>query len=368
MFLDCENCVFILAIDYEVVTQGLSQKYGENIGAEKGKEYFDKFIQLSFDMPIKERMYDIGNYLSNLMPELIGVEIPSDEYTKALNYSIGYNPRGIKRFSNMYMLYLSIIKELRSSLDEKTKMILFMLLCMKIAYEEVFNYIINLGIEAKVSLIDELINEMYEDQFLIEDTQNYNEQKKEKLLSFLTLYKNHIPRNFDTELKDIVSVIRTKDGNVKFNRMLTKLNMEIVDEINAKIQEKFDCSFIAEKTETIWGYSEMPDIYSVCQFRKETTDYKFAYRLINTQSITERALIFYLSPVNVGERESLAKDFSGLCEEDCFGDRYEKTVSIKCDDDKSKVSNRKMKEYFIREILKLIENKLKFEFGLEEKA
>lgn len=29
VFLDCEKCVYVLAVDYEVVTQGIKQKFGD---------------------------------------------------------------------------------------------------------------------------------------------------------------------------------------------------------------------------------------------------------------------------------------------------------------------------------------------------
>ena len=44
LFLDCENCVFILAIDYQVVSQGIAEKYQNKLDDEKGKAFFDKII------------------------------------------------------------------------------------------------------------------------------------------------------------------------------------------------------------------------------------------------------------------------------------------------------------------------------------
>lgn len=53
LFLDCENCVFILAIDYDVVVRGAAEKYGFDLHdnseeglkeQEKGKAFFDKII------------------------------------------------------------------------------------------------------------------------------------------------------------------------------------------------------------------------------------------------------------------------------------------------------------------------------------
>jgi len=44
LFVDCEKCVFILAIDYEVVIQGVKQKYDGVLNDDKGRKFFDKII------------------------------------------------------------------------------------------------------------------------------------------------------------------------------------------------------------------------------------------------------------------------------------------------------------------------------------
>ena len=63
LFLDCENCVFVLAVDYEVVTMGIKQKFGEDVSKEKGRSFFDKIIQLPFKMPVAQ--YDIKKYVAD---------------------------------------------------------------------------------------------------------------------------------------------------------------------------------------------------------------------------------------------------------------------------------------------------------------
>ena len=41
IFLDCERCVFVLALDYNVVVSGVKQKYGSDFKADKGRSFFD---------------------------------------------------------------------------------------------------------------------------------------------------------------------------------------------------------------------------------------------------------------------------------------------------------------------------------------
>lgn len=101
IFLDCENCVFVLAIDYSVVVSGVKDKYGLNFDEEKGKSFFDKIIQVAFKMPIAN--YNIKEYVNK---NLIDIDIKVDNenvlnrYVSLVNKSIGNNPRAMKRLFN----------------------------------------------------------------------------------------------------------------------------------------------------------------------------------------------------------------------------------------------------------------------------
>ncbi|WP_298704633.1 P-loop NTPase fold protein [uncultured Campylobacter sp.] len=63
-YLDCEKCVFILAVDSSVIFQGVREKYSSDITPKKAKSFFDKIIQVPFKMPID--IYDIKNYVKKL--------------------------------------------------------------------------------------------------------------------------------------------------------------------------------------------------------------------------------------------------------------------------------------------------------------
>ena len=60
---DLPQCIFVLAIDYDVVVKGLRSKYNEQ-SSDNEYEYrafFDKIIQLPFQMPTGQ--YSIGDYV-----------------------------------------------------------------------------------------------------------------------------------------------------------------------------------------------------------------------------------------------------------------------------------------------------------------
>ena len=97
IFLDCKNCIFVLAIDYSVVVTGVKDKYGLNFDIEKGKSFFDKIIQVAFKMPIAN--YNIKQYIDRNLKDIdinVKDEYILDKYVSLIRHSIGNNPRAMK--------------------------------------------------------------------------------------------------------------------------------------------------------------------------------------------------------------------------------------------------------------------------------
>lgn len=172
VFLDCEKCVFVLAVDYSVVTQGIKQKFGDSIDEEKGKSFFDKIIQLPFKMPVAQ--YDISNYISDALKEM-GIaydEKSVKQYVGLIETSIGCNPRSIKRLFNTYML-LDIISQdsSYSANDSKRRIILFAIICMQMEFDELYNFIVS----SKDTLSNDLFCQL-SDYTLINNDENLKEE------------------------------------------------------------------------------------------------------------------------------------------------------------------------------------------------
>lgn len=141
LFLDCDNCVFVLAIDYAVVSQGVKEKYGKLLGEEKGRSFFDKIIQVPFKMPVAN--YDISNYVKNCFKET-GIAFKVEEintYVDLIRRSIGTNPRSMKRLFNTYLL-LTIVVSDEVLKSDRNKQLLFAVLCLQQAFEGTYNYIV----------------------------------------------------------------------------------------------------------------------------------------------------------------------------------------------------------------------------------
>ena len=138
---DIPNCVFILAIDYDVVVKGLESKFGPKTeeNEREFRSFFDKIIQVPFSMPTGT--YDIENFLVEKLNS-IGIKISDEEkelYTKAVKHSIGFNPRSLKRYLNSYSL-INHLKKIEAN-DEEAKgddFMLFALLGIQISYPKIF--------------------------------------------------------------------------------------------------------------------------------------------------------------------------------------------------------------------------------------
>lgn len=172
VFLDCEKCVFVLAVDYSVVTQGIKQKFGDSVDEEKGKSFFDKIIQLPFKMPVAQ--YDISNYVSDALKTM---KIADDkksvgQYVGLIETSIGCNPRSIKRLFNTYRLLDFIAQESSyNANDGKRRMILFATICMQMEFDQLYNFIVS----SKDTLTNDLFCQL-SDYTLINNDENLKEE------------------------------------------------------------------------------------------------------------------------------------------------------------------------------------------------
>jgi hypothetical protein len=155
IFLNVENVVFILALDYEVVERGLFQKFGISSADLGGRSFFDKLIQLPFSIPVGS--YKVKEYLRSALLELgyldqkegdnVGQVVPLVER------SVGRNPRAIKRILNSLHL-LRLIKEkvgdqergktgLETPLDALE--LDLAVLCLQSQFEPVYNWLSRSG-------------------------------------------------------------------------------------------------------------------------------------------------------------------------------------------------------------------------------
>lgn len=163
LFLDCEGCVFVLAIDYNVVVRGVRNKYGDDLDAEKGNAFFEKIIQVPFTVPLKQ--YDMKKFIQSALVNDISIfnSLDSKELLiieKLILNSLGNNPRGIKRLFNHYSLLL-YIQNIEDGVDvnqwsNREKIQLLSVLCLQLGFDNIYNTFLD-SIEPG-ELKDELYN------------------------------------------------------------------------------------------------------------------------------------------------------------------------------------------------------------------
>ncbi len=147
---DIEQCLFILAIDYEVVVKGLEPKFGKPTpkNEREFRQFFDKIIQLPFNMPVHS--YEIDGFLAS---SLLKINYFTDEemqtgnnlalLTSMTSYSVGQNPRSMKRLTNTLSL-IKIMNSLSEEVQEKNdelyeKQINYGLICLQLAYPQIYS-------------------------------------------------------------------------------------------------------------------------------------------------------------------------------------------------------------------------------------
>ena len=177
LFLDIKGCVFVLACDYQVIAQGLKQKFNLSEDDLKGKSFFDKLIQVPFNMPVSH--YDATGFLATML-EHIGLTytVPEQKendakfYLKLMSYSVGFNPRTSKRLFNNLLL-LKFVLEAKdvlksdnvSQVHEKIR-ILFATLCLQHTFSSMYN-----------SLLDYLQQEVAADEEVTETNEFFTTLK-----------------------------------------------------------------------------------------------------------------------------------------------------------------------------------------------
>jgi len=179
LFLDIPRCVFVLAVDYNVVIKGLEKKFGSSVDDLKGKSFFDKIIQLPFNLPVAQ--YDVSKYFKELLHGKFEYkEDDIETFVRLANSSVGFNPRSMKRLFNSLQL-LKMVASSKKILDadsvataEEKQRILFAILCLQTAYEPMYRFMLK-----HKSKIDQSFFDLFQDIETLKESEYYAEIKKE---------------------------------------------------------------------------------------------------------------------------------------------------------------------------------------------
>ena len=200
---DFDCCIFIIAIDYNVVVEGLKAKLVAKTDRDY-RVYFDKLIQVQITMPIP--YYEVAAFLKASLSEISFFEsIDKIEIANCIaNLSgivvrtVGKNPRNLKRVINNYSLAealcstkadvagSSILKKATiesnyfdirpSQIPFLIKNIIFILICIQIAYPQICR-----------AMLDHYIS-FFPDDFDDIDNSDYDQNKVLLIKKFKSSY------------------------------------------------------------------------------------------------------------------------------------------------------------------------------------
>lgn len=150
------GCIFILAIDYEVVVKGLEPKFGKltDKNEREFRSFFDKIIQVPFSLPVNN--YQPESFLIEMLQEIgyinekdsLNIDHISESFSHIVEKTVGKNPRAIKRLINSLSLINCISKIKDTTLSKEPlispdslsgKIINFAVISIQISYPRIYN-------------------------------------------------------------------------------------------------------------------------------------------------------------------------------------------------------------------------------------
>ncbi|HQV95431.1 MAG TPA: P-loop NTPase fold protein, partial [Anaerolineales bacterium] len=147
LFLDVQDCVFVLGIDQDVIARGIEMKYkdvkdkkdaeGKPQFTIEGIKYLEKIIQLPFQIPpvIQD---DMGKFVEGLSGEWA-----HEDCHKVFAEGLGDNPRNIKRTVNTFLMLSKLAEKRKEKLKESVKPIrLAKVVAIQAAHPDLFNLLL----------------------------------------------------------------------------------------------------------------------------------------------------------------------------------------------------------------------------------
>lgn len=257
---DIPNCIFILAIDYDVVVKGLESKFGPKTkeNEREFRSFFDKIIQVPFSMPTGT--YNIENFLVEKLKGL-GIIIPEDDrdlYAKTVKLTIGFNPRSLKRYLNSYSL-INHLKDVTDETENSDDFMLFALLGIQISYPQIFRLLTmnsdfinwNKSFSYKFGfdweIIQEKIQQYGENELLDEEWEQvawgacqddpYLKAKAFQLLELLNLLRDKYGEDLEDILENTIAFasITNVDDNIEVKEAVKKVgNKTLYNTLDSK--------------------------------------------------------------------------------------------------------------------------------------
>lgn len=323
---DIPNCIFILAIDYDVVIKGLESKFGKKTDENERefRSFFDKIIQVPFSMPIGT--YDIDNFLRDKFKDFdISVDDDIDLFNQTVRLTVGYNPRSLKRYLNSFTLINNLrnIELEDNNSSSSSSYMLFALLGLQISFPGLFRIIMsepnfpNWSKETATKQdlewgsIEENLKKFNDHELLDEDWERvvygiclkdpYQKSKVFHALELLNLIKDNFADKLQEELESAITfaAITNVDDNIQSKQEITKVGNKIIyGGLDVKIKELENIGYDEESIKLytlIWSpindYCLNNPNYKINFTKSATTLYN-----LNEKDKKNQQKIFYNNP------------------------------------------------------------------------
>lgn len=289
-----DNCIFVLAIDYDVVVKGLEPKFGpykpEN--DREFRSFFDKIIQVPFSLPVSnyrpmDFVFDSLVAINYITRAERNIPIIQKSIEHIVVSSVGKNPRAIKRLINTLSLLDCISKCTSDDNDINSieyKIINFAIVSLQVCYPKIYDMLLinplfekwdtriaaKLGLHLDNNSIEEINGEIILDALC--DNDIYYDKHHEEILELISL----INRNAE--------LLNPKAPGEAIRELLFKSS---VTNVSATEPIKFDRKDLIYKLHNnVWNYisSKLPDLR--CQFKRNTGNGGF-FIYINDESYFE---------------------------------------------------------------------------------
>ncbi|MFI3227386.1 MAG: P-loop NTPase fold protein [Clostridia bacterium] len=270
---DTPGCVFILAVDYDIISRGVAEKYELSNYSSRNlcHDYFDKVIQVPFVMPV--RKYDTTKMIAdkldkiNYLSEKDNKEQVVEQVKQIISLTMGNNPRSIKRLFNI--VHLTNIIDFKDPLQtsQDYKIMLILLIAMQLEYPQIYTLI-----ETSTSYLDWKNNIIFDDDEI-------PEKAKEVL-------------GIDEEWKEVIYKIASKDEVLqnRCNSLFSLLYMlgEIVENFKNNTDEKIEDILDIIAVTKIDKEIDLPYIYNGLAYDKSSqTQFQQGNNLIDRVDFTK---------------------------------------------------------------------------------
>lgn len=159
IYLDCEDCVFVAAIDYGFFQRGVRENPDIDLDEKQEKALFDEIFQMSFRVPVSSQQ--IRDYANGKL-EHMGIYGDDEEelnfYTALIQRSVGGEPKNMDRLFNSFLL-LKNMDDKGLYENKVQRLMLFGLLCMQTRFYAVYDQLKRIKNQVTPEILSELGSE-----------------------------------------------------------------------------------------------------------------------------------------------------------------------------------------------------------------